>query len=66
MIPYGRQNVTDEDVRAVVDVLNSDFLTQGPIVEKFEQKISEKVNCGFRLPLTVQQALFILLAWRLD
>ena len=47
MIPYGRQNVTDEDVRAVVDVLNSDFLTQGPIVEKFEQKISEKVNCGF-------------------
>ena len=30
MIPYGRQEITEEDIKAVVEVLNSDFLTQGP------------------------------------
>ncbi|MBL8350032.1 MAG: UDP-4-amino-4,6-dideoxy-N-acetyl-beta-L-altrosamine transaminase [Burkholderiaceae bacterium] len=39
MIPYGRQNVSAEDVQAVVDVLRSDFLTQGPVVPAFEQAI---------------------------
>ena len=37
MIPYGRQNVTNEDIEAVVEVLRSDFLTQGPVVPKFEK-----------------------------
>ncbi len=45
MIPYGRQNITDEDVTAVVEVLKSGFITQGPAVEYFEKKICEKVNC---------------------
>jgi UDP-4-amino-4,6-dideoxy-N-acetyl-beta-L-altrosamine transaminase len=35
-IPYGRQNISQEDINAVVDVLKSDFLTQGPVVELFE------------------------------
>ena len=39
MIPYGRQNITDKDIESVVDVLKSDFITQGPIVEKFEKEI---------------------------
>lgn len=44
MIPYGRQNITDSDIEAVIEVLQSDFLTQGPIVKKFEEKVSE--YCG--------------------
>lgn len=41
MIPYGRQNIDQKDIDAVVDVLNSDFLTQGPQVPLFEETISE-------------------------
>jgi len=39
MIPYGRQDITDEDIEEVVNVLRSDFLTQGPAVPLFEQKL---------------------------
>lgn len=41
MIPYGKQTVTEEDLRAVINVLKSDFLTQGPVVPNFENKLSE-------------------------
>ena len=44
MIPYGRQEITEEDVEAVVAVLRSDFLTQGPMVPRFEQAIAD--YCG--------------------
>ncbi len=37
MIPYGRQNIVDEDVSAVLEVLKSDWLTQGPSVPRFEE-----------------------------
>lgn len=40
MIPYGRQDITQADIDAVVDVLRSDFLTQGPQVPRFEQKLA--------------------------
>ena len=40
MIPYGRQDVTREDIQAVQDILSSDLLTQGPVVPLFENKIS--------------------------
>jgi UDP-4-amino-4,6-dideoxy-N-acetyl-beta-L-altrosamine transaminase len=43
-IPYGRQSISEEDVRAVVDVLRSDFLTQGPAVPAFEKAIGDR--CG--------------------
>lgn len=39
MIPYGRQEITQEDIDAVVEVLQSDFLTQGPQVPAFEQAL---------------------------
>lgn len=39
MIPYGRQSISDDDIRAVVDVLRSDFLTQGPEVPLFEDAL---------------------------
>lgn len=46
-IPYGRQDVSDEDIHAVVDVLKSDFLTQGPCVPQFEKAIADYVNAKY-------------------
>lgn len=40
MIPYGRQNISETDIQKVVDVLRSDFLTQGPIVPAFEKAVA--------------------------
>lgn len=42
MIPYGRQEISDDDIEAVVNVLRSEFITQGPTVEKFEDELR---NC---------------------
>jgi UDP-4-amino-4,6-dideoxy-N-acetyl-beta-L-altrosamine transaminase len=44
MIPYGRQDITQTDIDAVVEVLQSDFLTQGPMVPQFEQKVASFVG----------------------
>lgn len=44
MIPYGRQEITDEDLRAVQACLESDYLTQGPIVPKFESAVANHVG----------------------
>ena len=41
MIPYGHQHVDDDDIAAVVDVLKGDWLTRGPAVERFEQKVCQ-------------------------
>ncbi len=43
-LPYGRQQIDEADVEAVVDVLRSDYLTQGPAVERFERSV--KSFCG--------------------
>jgi len=47
MIPYGRQEITDSDIEAVLDVLRSDFLTQGPKVPEFEGSVCSKVGSSF-------------------
>lgn len=44
VIPYGRQDINDEDVRAVVQVLRGDYLTQGPAVPAFEAAVA--AHCG--------------------
>jgi UDP-4-amino-4,6-dideoxy-N-acetyl-beta-L-altrosamine transaminase len=44
MIPYARQDVTEADIAAVVEVLRSDFLTQGPAVPRFERAVAD--YCG--------------------
>jgi UDP-4-amino-4,6-dideoxy-N-acetyl-beta-L-altrosamine transaminase len=44
MIPYGRQHVDADDVGAVAEVLRSDWLTQGPTVERFERAIADRVG----------------------
>ena len=41
MIPYGKQSISDEDIQAVVEVLKSNFLTQGPVVSRFEQALCD-------------------------
>ena len=41
MIPYGRQDITQDDIDAVVDILTSDFLTQGPAVPAFEARLCD-------------------------
>jgi len=46
MIPYGRQSISEEDIDAVVDVLRSDRLTQGPVVPEFERNVCECVGAG--------------------
>ncbi|MDQ1883739.1 UDP-4-amino-4,6-dideoxy-N-acetyl-beta-L-altrosamine transaminase [Aeromonas salmonicida] len=44
MIPYGRQSISEADIEAVVEVLRSDYLTQGPVVPRFEQAVAD--YCG--------------------
>jgi UDP-4-amino-4,6-dideoxy-N-acetyl-beta-L-altrosamine transaminase len=43
-LPYGKQHITNEDVEAVVKVLKSDRLTQGPMVPAFENKLAEYIG----------------------
>ena len=49
IIPYGKQDISQQDIDAVVDVLKSDFLTQGPAVPLFENAMSEKCNIEYVL-----------------
>ncbi|MGE8297697.1 MAG: UDP-4-amino-4,6-dideoxy-N-acetyl-beta-L-altrosamine transaminase [Pseudomonas sp.] len=49
MIPYGRQDITQADIDAVVKVLKSDFLTQGPMVPRFEQGVARNVGAAHAL-----------------
>jgi UDP-4-amino-4,6-dideoxy-N-acetyl-beta-L-altrosamine transaminase len=44
MVPYGRQEITQADIDAVVRVLQSEFLTQGPMVPRFEQLVAQHVG----------------------
>lgn len=54
MIPYGRQDISEADIEAVVAVLRSDFLTQGPMVPRFERLVAE--HCGVSHALAVNSA----------
>lgn len=47
MIPYGRQDISEADIQAVVDVLRSDFLTQGPAVPAFEQAVAAYCDVSY-------------------
>jgi UDP-4-amino-4,6-dideoxy-N-acetyl-beta-L-altrosamine transaminase len=54
MIPYGKQDLSDDDIAAVVEVLKSDFLTQGPKVPEFEQAIAQ--YCGAKFATATNSA----------
>lgn len=51
IIPYGRQWIEEKDIRAVVNVLKSDYLTQGPVIEQFESAVAE--YCGVKYAVAV-------------
>lgn len=53
-IPYGRQSISEADIQAVVDVLRSDWLTQGPSIERFEQAVAD--YCGAAYAVAVNSA----------
>jgi UDP-4-amino-4,6-dideoxy-N-acetyl-beta-L-altrosamine transaminase len=48
-IPYGRQDINEDDIKAVIDVLNSEYITQGPAVENFEKKVTSYVNVNYAI-----------------
>ena len=54
MIPYGRQDLNQDDIDAVVTVLRSDFLTQGPTVPTFEKAVAD--HCGAQHAVAVNSA----------
>lgn len=47
VIPYGRQDVSEKDIQSVVDVLRSDYITQGPMIQKFERKVADYCNAKY-------------------
>jgi len=47
MIPYGRQDITRADIDAVIEVLQSDYLTQGPMVPRFEQSVAAHTGAQY-------------------
>jgi len=51
-IPYGRQNITQQDIDAVVEVLKSDYLTQGPKVKEFEEKFADYVGAKYAVAVS--------------
>lgn len=51
-LPYGRHTVLEDDVQAVVDVLNSDYLTCGPAVEKFEQTLTNYTGAKYAVAVS--------------
>lgn len=53
-IPYGRQSISEQDIQAVVEVLKSDWLTQGPTVERFERAVAD--YCGVQDAVTFNSA----------
>ena len=54
MIPYARQNITEEDIDNVVRVLRSDYLTQGEVHLEFEQKMAKQL--GVKYSVTANSA----------
>lgn len=51
-IPYGRQHITYEDIQAVINTLNSDWLTQGPMVESFENAFASYINVKYAVAVS--------------
>jgi UDP-4-amino-4,6-dideoxy-N-acetyl-beta-L-altrosamine transaminase len=52
MIPYGRQGINAADIAAVLEVLRSDFLTQGPVIERFEDAICQITGARYAVALS--------------
>jgi dTDP-4-amino-4,6-dideoxygalactose transaminase len=51
-IPYGKQNITQQDIEAVVEALQADFLTQGPRINAFEEAFAKYVGSKFAVAVS--------------
>ncbi len=51
-IPYGRQSIDEDDIKAVVDVLRSNFITQGPKIEEFENKLASYCDSKYAVAVS--------------
>ncbi len=65
-IPYGRQHISQEDIDVVTGVLQSDYLTQGPEIEKFEQAFADYIGSEFAVAVSNGTAALHLCALALD
>lgn len=65
-IPYGKQHISDEDIQAVVDALRSDFLTQGPRINKFEEAFAAYVGSRYAVAVSNGTAALHLCAMALN
>ncbi|WP_264553422.1 UDP-4-amino-4,6-dideoxy-N-acetyl-beta-L-altrosamine transaminase [Flavobacterium sp. N2038] len=65
-IPYGRQNITQEDIDAVISALQSDYLTQGPRIAEFEAAFAKYIGCKYAVALSNGTAALHLCALALD
>ena len=64
MIPYGKQTIEQDDIQAVVDVLQSDFLTTGPKIAEFEQTVADYVGAKYAVAIQTAHLLSMQLALR--
>lgn len=51
-IPYGKQDITQQDIDAVIDALKSDFLTQGPQIAAFEKEFANYIGCRYAVAVS--------------
>ena len=51
-IPYGKQDITKEDIEVVIEALKSDFLTQGPQVSEFENQFAKYVDAKYAVAVS--------------
>jgi UDP-4-amino-4,6-dideoxy-N-acetyl-beta-L-altrosamine transaminase len=66
VIPYGRQHITPDDIAAVVETMQSDYLTQGPKVTEFERKFAEYIGCQYAVAVANGTAALHLCALALE
>ncbi|QIH31562.1 UDP-4-amino-4,6-dideoxy-N-acetyl-beta-L-altrosamine transaminase [Sphingobacterium sp. DR205] len=66
IIPYGKQNITEEDIEVVIETLKSDYLTQGPKIKEFEDNFAKYVNAKYAVALANGTAALHLCALALD
>lgn len=65
-IPYGRQNITDADIKAVIETLQSDYLTQGPKIKEFEDAFANYIGSKYAVALSNGTAALHLCAMALN
>ncbi|MGG5617851.1 UDP-4-amino-4,6-dideoxy-N-acetyl-beta-L-altrosamine transaminase [Myroides odoratimimus] len=66
VIPYGRQNITQEDIQTVIDTLQGDYLTQGPKIKEFEDKFAKYIGAKYAVAVANGTAALHLAALALE